>query len=88
MGQDIFSNHHTPPGLLNETHLLTGVLSFEVANETDVFLHPLEGPQLHGIIDHFHWVLQHLWGQCHSYHCIIHQFLLVIISFTCICVKM
>lgn len=62
MGQDIFSNHHTTPGLINETHLLTRVLSFEVANEADVFLHPLEGSQLHGIIDHLHWVLQHLGG--------------------------
>lgn len=41
---------------------LTRVLSFEVANEADVFLHPLKSSQLHGVIDHLHWVLQHLGG--------------------------
>lgn len=41
---------------------LTWILSFEVANEADVFLHPLKGSQLHGVIDNFHWVLQHLGG--------------------------
>lgn len=48
------------PGLINETRLLTRVLSLEVANQTDVFLHSLEGSQLHGIVDHFYGVLQHL----------------------------
>lgn len=62
LGQDVFSNHHATPGLIDETRLLTRVFSFEVADEADVFLHPLEGSQLHGIIDHFHWVLQHLGG--------------------------
>lgn len=48
--------------LTDGTRLLTRVLSFEVADEADVLLHPLEGSQLHGIIDHLHWVLQHLGG--------------------------
>lgn len=39
---------------------LTWIFSFEITNEADVFLHPLKGSHLHGIIDHLYWVLQHL----------------------------
>lgn len=39
---------------------LTGILSFEVTNEADVFLHSLERSQLHRTVDDLYWVLQHL----------------------------
>jgi len=39
---------------------LTRIFSLEVANEADVLLHPLEGSQLHGVVEHLHRVLQHL----------------------------
>lgn len=46
---------------------LTGVLSSEVADEADVLLHPLEGPQLHGVVDDLHRILQNLEAKCDSF---------------------
>lgn len=50
----------TPSDALECMEGLTGILSLEVANEAYVLLHPLKGSQLHGVVDDFHRVLQHL----------------------------